>query len=48
MNTWSEVESFLVVNKKNVRDLFTLYSPILRTTLNNKEIIYDISSQNHA
>lgn len=48
MNTWQEVESFLVINKKNIRDLFALYTPTLKTSLNSKEIIYDISSQNHA
>lgn len=48
MNTWKDVESFLIINKKNLRDLFAFYSPILKTNLNGKEIVYDISSQNHA
>lgn len=48
MNAWKDIESFLVINKKNVRDIFAFYSPILRANLNSKEIIYDISSQNHA
>lgn len=36
-----------MINKKHFREVFFFYSPILATTLNGKEIIYDISSQNH-
>lgn len=47
LNSWSEIESFLVINKKNVRELFLFYHPLLNTCISQKEIIYDITSQNH-
>jgi hypothetical protein len=36
-----------VINKKQVRELFAFYHPLLTTCLNQKEIVYDITSQNH-
>jgi len=47
MNSWSDVETFLIVNKKQLRDLFLVYHPLLMTSQNQKEMAYDISSLNH-
>lgn len=47
LNSWSEIEQFLVINKKQIRELFAFYHPLLTTCLNQKEIVYDITSQNH-